>query len=381
MGAQRMPSGSAVERVMSCQASHQLPQVQSTSEAAAKGTAIHAYLEGLLKGEAHEDSLARVPEQYKDACLDVDMAPFWAQQYRDIKSEVAMAVNVHTGVARILGGNRDYRTVTPDEFYATADYTARAQDGTLVVGDFKTGIANVTHPRNNWQLKTLGYILAQLHGEKQVEVAIVKTEGETRILVHRFDELDLAVIAEDLRILHGKLQQPATPSEGKHCDWCPAFKSCPAKVALLRELAAAPVLTAEALAGELKGGDAKQAYRRYRTIKTALQKVEAELRMLVEREPIDLGDGFFYGPTKTTKEELDGKVAFEALLGLYGPEVAKEAVGFTTSKTAIEKAIAPHCAKGTKAGAVRAVIDTVANNGGVTIGEKVIVKEYRHGEE
>lgn len=382
MGAQRMPSGSAVERVMACQASHQLPQIHSTSEAAAKGTAIHSYLEGLLKGESHEDAVMRAPEQYRDACLDVDMAPFWAQQYSDIKSEVAMAVNVHTGVARILGGNRDYRTVTPDEFYATADYTARTQDGCLVVGDFKTGTANhVAHPRNNWQLKTLGYILAQLHGEKQVEVAIVKTDGQTRILVHRFDELDLAVIAEDLRILHSKLQQPATPIEGKHCDYCPAFKSCPAKVALLRELAAAPVLTAEALAGELKAGDAKAAYRRFRAIKTALQKAEAELRMLVERDPIDLGDGFFYGPTKSTKEELDGKVTFEALVGLYGPEVAKEAVGFTTSKSAIEKAIAPHCPKGTKAGAVRAVIDTVANNGGVAVSEKVIVKEYRHGEE
>ncbi len=379
--AKLMPSGSAVERVMSCQASHQLPQVHSASEAAAKGTAIHAYLEKLVKGESHEAALQVVPEQYRDACLDVDMAPFWAQQYRDLQAEVSMAVNVLDGTARVLGGNRAYATVKPEEFYGTADYIGRTQDGVLVVGDFKTGVANVTHPRNNWQLKTLAYILTQLHGESAVEVAIVKTEGETRLLIHRFDALDLAVIGEDLLILHRKLQQPATPSEGKHCDWCPAFKHCPAKVALLRELAAAPVLTAEALAGELKSGDAKQAYRRYRAIKTALQKVEAELRMLVDREPIDLGDGFFYGPTKQAREEIDGKVAFETVMGLYGPDAAKAAVGFTTSKTAIEKAIAPHCAKGTKAGAVRAIIDTVAQNGGIEVSEKVIVKEYKHGEE
>lgn len=381
MASPLMPSGSAVERTMECPASHQLPQVHGTSEAAQRGTAIHAYLEQLVKGQSHEKALEVVPEQYRDDCLEVDMAPFWAQQYRDLQAEVSMAVNIHSGLARVVGSNRNYSTVTPEEFYGTADYIGRTVDGVLVVGDFKTGQANVSHPRNNWQLKTLAYILAQLHGENAVEAVIVKTDGETRLLIHRFDAMDLALIAEDLRILHAKLQKPQAPREGKHCDWCPAYKQCPAKVALLRELAAAPVLTAEALAGELKNGDAKAAYRRFRTIKTALQKVEAELRMLAEQSPIDLGDGWFYGQVKQSREELDGKVAFEAVMGLYGPEAAKEAVSFATSKTAIEKAIAPHCAKGTKAGAVRAIIDTVASNGGVTITEKSILKEYRHGEE
>lgn len=381
MASPLMPSGSAVERTMECPASHQLPQNHGTSEAAERGTAIHAYLEKLVEGQPHEAALEVVPEKYRDDCLEVDMAPFWAQQYRELKAEVSMAVNVHTGFARVVGKSRNYASITPDEFYGTADYIGRTQDNVLVVGDFKTGVANVTHPRNNWQLKTLAYILSQLHAETTVEVVIVKTEGGTRLLIHRFDAMDLALIAEDLRILHGKLQQPQSPKEGKHCDWCPAYKQCPAKVSLLRELAAAPVLTMEKLAGELKAGDAKAAYRRFRTIKTAMQKVEAELRMLAEKEPIDLGDGWFYGQTRQAKEELDGKVTFEAVMGLYGAEAAKAAVGFTTSKTAIERAIAPHCEKGSKAGAVRAVIDTVASNGGVTLTEKVILKEYRHGEE
>lgn len=381
MASPLMPSGSAVERTMECPASHQLPQNHSTSEAAERGTAIHAYLEQLVKGQPHEAALEVVPEQFKDDCLEVDMAPFWAQQYRDLQAEVSMAVNIHSGTARVLGNGRAYSTVTPEEFYGTADYLGRTQDGVLVVGDFKTGVANVSHPRSNWQLKVLAYMLSQLHGENVVEAVIVKTEGGTRLLIHRFDAMDLALIADDLRILHSRLQRPQAPKEGKHCDWCPAYKQCPAKVALLRELAAAPVLTMEAIAGELKSGDAKAAYRRFRTIKTAMQKVEVELRMLAEKEPIDLGDGWFYGQTRQVREELDGKVAFEAVMGLYGPEAAKAAVGFSTSKTAIEKAIAPHCPKGSKAGAVRAIIDTVASNGGVTLTEKAILKEYRHGEE
>lgn len=374
-----MPSGSSVERTMECPASLQLPHTYNTSEAAERGTAIHAYLEQIVSGKTTDEALAVVPEKYRNDCADVNLDKFWGIQYRDLKAEVSMAVNVHTGVARVLGSNRNYATVTPDEFYGTADYIGRTQDGILVVGDFKTGLANVSHPRSNWQLKTLAYILSQLHGENEVEVAIVKTEGEGQLLSHRFDSLDLAVIAEDLRILHGKLQKPQAPKEGKWCDWCPAYKSCPAKVTMLRELAAAPNVTADKIVDELKSGDAKQAYRRYRTIKTALQKVEAELRMLTEREPIDLGDGFFYGPVKQTREEIDGKVAFEAVMGLYGADVAKAAVGFTTSKTAIEKAIAPHCPKGSKAGAVRALVDTIAANGGVTVSQRSVTKEYKDG--
>ena len=377
-----MPSASEIQRVMECAASAQLPKVQSTSDAAARGSAIHAYLERLVKGEPEDIAVQSVPEQYRLACLDIDMTPFWAQQYSQLQSEVSIAVNVNTTLARVLGSNRAYSSVTPEEFYGTADYIGRTQDGILVVGDFKTGVANVAHPRDNWQLKTLAFALSQLHGEGEVEVAIVKTEGETRILVHRFNAMDLAVIGSELKSLHSRLQTVANSyREGKHCDYCPAYKFCPAKITLLRELAAAPVVSSEQLAGELKGEDAKKAYRRYKAIKAALQKVEAELRMLTDREPIDLGDGFFYGPTKQTREELDGKTVFETLTGLYGADVAKSAVEFATSKTAIDRAIAPHCEKGTRAKAVRSVIDTVANNGGVTITEKVITKEYRNDEE
>jgi len=377
-----MPSASSVQRVMECAASAQLPQVQSTSDAAARGSAIHAYLEQLVKGQPHEVALEVVPEQYRDDCLNIDLAPFWAQQYSRLEAEVSLAVNVNNGQARILGSNRAYEKVTPEEFYGTADYIGRTQDNVIVVGDFKTGLANVAHPRDNWQLKVLAYALSQLHGEDTVEVAIVKTEGETRLLIHRFNALDLAVVASELKSLHAKLQKPVSVyREGKHCDYCPSFKFCPAKVSMLRELAAAPNIKADELVDCLKAGEPKLAYRRYKAIKAALQKVEAELRMLSEKEPIDLGDGFFYGPTKQTREDIDGKVAYEALAASYGDEVAKKAVEFATSKTAIDRAIAPVCAKGTRAGSVRAILDTVASKGGITFSDKFVTKEYRNEEE
>ena len=50
-----MPSASSIQRVMECPSSHVLPQIKSSSEAAERGTAIHAFLEQIVSeiGRAH----------------------------------------------------------------------------------------------------------------------------------------------------------------------------------------------------------------------------------------------------------------------------------------------------------------------------------------
>lgn len=72
-----LPSASALDRAIACPASVAMgPQINSSSTAADRGTAIHLYLEQCALGIANP--LAGVPSEYHEVCLAIDVDALFA---------------------------------------------------------------------------------------------------------------------------------------------------------------------------------------------------------------------------------------------------------------------------------------------------------------
>jgi hypothetical protein len=388
----RLPSASSIKLAMTCPASATLPQVGQVSEATELGTDVHEFLRLVGSGKTVAEALEQVPESSRAECraVDVDAIP----TLRDVRQEVAFVFNPWTGNSKILGENigRDYERhgwVPTEEYPGTADrvgYVVGGQyDGWLCVDDYKTGNAyTVERANRNWQLKHLAVAASKALNERRVLVGIVRTKGRISVDYHPMEELDLDLAGQELLMLAefirtGKAQKKLVT--GSHCTYCPAFNSCPTQTALLRKLSNAPELTVEGVVEALTNGDAAFAYGRYRAIKAAMSKMESAFRMYAERNPIVLDNGKVFGPTSKALEELDGRVVFETLHELYGPDVAKAAVTLDSSKAAIERAVAPIAPPRGKAAMVREVLKKVASEGGVSVRTRTEVREHHPGED
>lgn len=68
------PSASALDRVQRCPASHVLPRVEETSEAAERGTEIHEFLRRWLSDPDHRERyLDLVPIEWRETCARLDI--------------------------------------------------------------------------------------------------------------------------------------------------------------------------------------------------------------------------------------------------------------------------------------------------------------------
>jgi hypothetical protein len=118
---------------------------------------------------------------------------------------------------------------------------------------------------------------------------------------------------------------------GAHCDWCPAFRACPAQVGLLQGL------MANGHGMEIEA--TQQVVERIMLLRKVLDEAKDQIDKLSDQVPIPMGDGKQYGP-KSERHVIGGK-AKAYLKQKYGERVAGEMmeVKENTSQSAIKEVL------------------------------------------
>jgi hypothetical protein len=366
-------TGSGLERVAVCAAAGVLPRVESSSDYAERGHAIHAFLEAVNR-VGREAALEAVPEDLRSACEALDVAKLPTDPAR-YAAEVAFAFNPETGKARELGRGIGRRyDVNEGEIAGTADVIALLEDDGVFVADFKSGWSRRTAAKDSLQLRFYALAAARAYGRSRAVVQVIRVfeDGATWTDEAALDAFDLddfalelgalAVMIEGHRALYAAGQEPPMV-EGSHCTWCPAYVRCPAKTALLR----AAALEAPA-PGEITPDVAARAYSRLKLYKAAVEKAEEILKTYARTHPIPLEGGMVYAVRYDNTKTLDGKVAASALEALLG-EAAGEAVEVEVSQAGIKRAIdaylAAHPGAGTKKALLEQALAEIEKRGGL----------------
>lgn len=345
-------SGSSLERVAACPTSAALPQVREEStEHADRGTAVHAFLAAVGK-VGREKALEEVPEEYRDACaaIDLDALP----SLEGFAAEVAFAYDWQTGTAREIGRDRerDYGILGATEIPLTVDAVGFHGDGVVVV-DWKSGRRSVTPARYNWQLRLGALAACRTYGYHRATVAIVYVRDGSRPWFDRaeFDEFDIETVADEVRAVALRVQEAAkvvkegrapNVTEGAHCRYCPAVRSCPAKTGLIRAAVGAPATFAEGLAA-LMPEQVGEVWEKATAALSLLHKLRAEIEAMTrEHGPIPLPSGKVLQVVQTQQERVtNGQAVYEYLSTKHGADVAMRACEIDSSKSAIREALRP----------------------------------------
>ena len=350
----RLPTGSAIDRVLACLDSEFLPHVSTAPNVwSDHGNTVHDFARNIGNGDTREVALSRIDpdDPALAACekLDVTLIPTGGL------FEVALAWDHRTGRARVLGADigRAYEQHGADmsiEFCLTLDFAGVRTGNVGVYVDFKTGWA-LKRAKDSWQLKLGAVAIADAYGLEEVIVAhqILREGHEPRWDIYEIDAIELATIRKTLRGLAKKLA--GEPSgrlvEGDHCTYCPAFKFCDAKTGMIRRLAGA-IDAKEPLSGlptvidkssDLVIAQARRAVLMLKEYERAAKIAWKELAAFAEVYPIDLGDGRVYrhAPARAADAVVDPEKAARIIRELYGDEVATRAVSIT--KGSITKAV------------------------------------------
>lgn len=361
------PSASALERALRCPGSFALPQANTSSRWAQDGTANHAESEAAVNA-------GDLPE---------DVARILGAAGGTARAEIAMAYDVSTDTARILGYglDRDYGELGPYEIPGTADIGAY-DDQRVYVIDRKLW-QQVTPAEANKQLAHLALALCRALGKSEARVALLYEAR--RPDVADLDALDLDAHAARLRGLKSSIAEQRARyasglmpdvAEGAWCRHCPAAHACPAKVALVRRLVSGEEASDLEMLMQLDDEAAAFAYERLGQAKALLKRIEAALYARAAEAPIPLGGGRFLGKhTKPGVERLDGDTVYDTVRDMYGQAIADLAVERKATKTALKAALKESGVK-PLAKAELAVLDAVRAAGGSTRESTETIGEY-----
>lgn len=265
-----LPTASELARYLKCPISWTLPRVLSeVSDNARQGTAAHEYCERIVSGMSSDDSLALVPAEFQYFCAHI------AIEKLPIGVVVEPAFHLLPTGPELIGCNIGRKYPRSDVYRGTADLIILEADPIRVI-DFKFGHVPIT-ARDNWQLMFLGYSASKVYGAESVSVEIwqgVELAQDKHIL----DAWELEEIEKTL------LTPPSNtvlPVEGSHCMYCPALRSCPAKIALLKTLS--------------EGSPDLESYGKLKSAKHVLEKAWSDMRDLARSKSIDIGEGKMFG--------------------------------------------------------------------------------------
>lgn len=342
-------TGSQIDRAMVCAPSPLLPWVHRITEAATRGHNLHDFI--CDAGSFGRDAaLERAPEGHREWYGAVlDGIETLGLKLDGLAQEVAIvwdALDDHA-VEVSRGGDRDYPTCGPFQIPGTLDAVGVTEDAVMVI-DWKGG-----RTMSEWQLKFYALAACRAYGkDKAVAMAVfLREDGSAVPVVRRMDCFDLALIAEQLRSMLGRvaaakreMEMGRTPdvTEGEHCTYCPAFQACPAKSSLIRSAVAAPVSFAEALA-DMSPAGVGETMAKVIVAQQALAKLRAEIEGLVREtgKSYPLPDGRRLEMVRGRAQEriVDHTLASEILAKLFSPAVALMCVEPQTSKAAIKRGL------------------------------------------
>lgn len=399
-------TGSKVHRVWKCPASAVLPQGYVSSDpspAAQRGTAIHAFLEQVGK-VGRGAALANAPADVVPLleALDLENLPV------GLAAEVSFAWNWQTGAVRELGrnlprrpdGGVDYdgpRGILPTgdgvagvdwscEVPLTIDVMGVAfatvpREGAYgtrgYVGDYKSGHTKYPAPDMFGQTMLAALCVSKVYGcdDVVVELLHIHDNGGHHAVRRTVNEWDLGAFEAELQraMMIANASSAAEPHvgilidpvEGPWCDHCPAFRSCPAKLALVRaipeqlvQLGVRPDPESGSLTltpGALTIRNAAAAWEAIERIEDVLARAKEEICSIGAFEEIQLSDGRVIGRLVTERRGLNGKVAAELLRERYGAAAA-EYIEESVTLDALRRAVAKHRLEGEK-------IETKAGDG------------------
>lgn len=319
-------TASSLGRSLRCDGSIVLPRAENYSEWADSGNEEHAELA----------NFANLP-------------PIIAQHIPlRARSEVKLAFDVETGRGRVIGygADRIYGVLGENEIAGSADVLGEDGD-VVVIGDFKTGYADVESAATNPQLAFYALAGARALGKERAIVRVIYTKFN-QCDEATLDALDLADFAAQLRGLHQRARRlrssgetPAT-REGAWCKHCPSKHACASKTGLLVQIAEKGL----AVIGDvtMTPERARSGYEQIVTLEQLVKDARKRLETYVDDNgPIDLGDGRMFGRyVRNGNERLDGGVAIRAIAEVVGDNIRAEfediAVEHKTSKAAIERA-------------------------------------------
>lgn len=200
-----------------------VPVEKLLSGPAAKiGILVHALNQCAIEGRRFDEAIHLTPAQVKKAQELFESL----QWYRDslvgapvLRCEVAIAYDVETEVARLLGNatHRDYGALGPNEIAGTADVVFRDDKGRLYIDDVKTG--SFPYARESGQLWTLGLAFARYYMVDEIAVRNIAPSG---VDAYELTGFDLDAHAARLHAVPGRIEG-AEPNPGSHCKYCPAM--------------------------------------------------------------------------------------------------------------------------------------------------------------
>lgn len=338
-----LPSASKLQLALTCAASQVMPVVDSEWASGEAGREKHQQLADYLTAPPSDAPLTPWLDSVAEHAAEL--------RHPDTVSELALAYDVATGRARVLGRNlgRHYPETAPTEFYGAFDYV-RLDPGEVLVVDLKTGMAEVPHPARNAQLRFGALAAARYHGVDSARGGILHApEGRTPWWSWaEFDAFELEVIAAEMKSLADRIgyarndyRRGKTPRlrVGEHCGYCPARYGCPARVAMAQRLAGEPEKVVLDLKAMLTPESAALVLDRWQAATKALQEVGSALYAYATENPIPLGDGRVWGPRTSEREVIDAEKAWPVLVEKYGAEVARKAMSLDTSKAGVSRAM------------------------------------------
>lgn len=388
-------TGSRVHRVWKCPASAVLPQLEGDDgkfePARARGKAIHAYLER-VRAIGKADALAEAPEDLRPLleALDLDNLPV------HLATEVAFAWNWRDGTARELGRNMDrgYDTCDPPvdwgcEIPCTIDVVGVGVESDHsgpaggpghaglrrgYGGDYKSGHVKYPAPDQFGQTLLAALCVRAVFGcdDVVVELIHIHDNGSHHAARRTVNEWDLDVFASELQaamehvtfvghvdgagVVHG---DATVPVEGSWCEYCPAWKACPAKIALVRaipqelvQLGVRPDPESEALTttpGALTVRNAAAAWMAIERIEDVFGRMKQEIIGIASFEEVPLPDGRVIGYTPgQDRKHANGKVAAELIEKWYGREEVGRRVELSITMANLRLAVSSNLKAGEK---------------------------------
>lgn len=321
-----MISASNLERIRECPKSARLPQVQSSSDDAQRGTAVHAYLANVISGR---EPLEGVAYEYHDVCLAIDL-----DRVPDVGSyiaEMAFAFNVDTQTARGLTATDRRYDIGANEVPGTCDAVGLT-DQSVVIIDWKGRWSKATKASENLQLGFYALCAAKVFNKGSAIVSIARVgEDGPRFDVATLDAFDLCDIEEKVIETFKRSKTSETLREGEHCRYCPAFDSCPAKHALARSVTSGRLEAHVEVALDTMDDAARaEVWHKIKAGETLLERLKAKVRESIARKPIDCGDTMIV-ITEETRRSIDALGAMT-----LAPEVTS-AVKMTLTITDAEK--------------------------------------------
>lgn len=406
----RIPiTGSRVHRVWKCPPSAILPQVVADSSAyepaRRRGKEIHRYLDLARKEPDALDMMDNGPTRDLCAALDLDSLPV------DLATEVAFAWNWRTMTGRLLVGvsDRAYELANPplseDEIACTLDLVGLSPVKGYV-GEYKSGHGKYPAPDMFGQLLLGASCVRSVYNlpDMVVELIHIHDDGTHHKVRRSINEWDMDHFEVELKAAmelteHWEAEYAAgrgvAAHEGPHCQYCDAYKSCPAKVALVKSIPSElmafgirpdPESGALAIApGSFVNASVERladAWMMRDRIVEVMARISEEICSLAAYMEIPLPDGRVIGQIETQRRDLNGKIAHAVLEKRYGRTTADEAVELETSFAAIHQAVQKHIKPGEKFktkngnGVEDLVVAEIDQLGGIEIKTTVAVKPH-----